>query len=173
MKTQDMTICPKCGHMIVPSRGRPDYLCCLGTYGFAIEVKASELSFPFSAFKEKQRRWAEWWTSELRGHYYLWLCMGKRVNDKEFPRRTWLIPLGYFLTVEKDITQYQKSIPYRAVKGHMKVLQAHHLDAVHLLAPYELEWQGKGVWLPTEKHPIRSRIDSSILSDQEECPCMN
>ena len=98
----------------------------------------------------------------------MWLCMGKRVNDKELPRRTWLISLGYLLAVEKDITPIQNSIPYQVGSGYSKLLQENRGDACHLFEPWELEWQGKSVWWPTKKHPIWNWIDSSMLSDQEE-----
>ena len=145
-KVRDAIICPTCHTEIVPTGGRPDYFCTLGTYGFLVEVKAARSSFAFSLFTERQREFAKWYVNDLHGDIYIWLSMGMRVNSREYPRKTWFIPLKDFLVVEALIGEYQNSLPYLAEKGYKLELQDQQLDAVHLLASWELEWQGGGLW---------------------------
>lgn len=159
--TQDATVCPKCKHMIVPSRGRPDFFCYLGRYGFVVEVKSAALNFSFSDLGEKQREWGQWFVMDRHSDWYLWLSMGTRLNHPEYPRRTWLIPLRDFLAVEAIVREYQKSIPYQAGKGHNVEMQLRHIDAVHLLAPYELERRDGVWWLPV-CHALSDKIERPL-----------
>lgn len=146
-KVMDGHQCPKCGHVTVPPAGRADYDCTLNEYGFKVEVKYAERSFPLSDFREDQREWAKWYVS-IGGHYYLWLCMGKSIGALNRPRRAWLVPLRGWLALEAIVLQYQKSLPYQADKWYSKEMQQAGVDAVHLLQDFELDWIGKGVWIP-------------------------
>lgn len=150
-KLRDAIVCPQCGNKIVPPVGRADYFCTLGTYGFMAEVKAATRSLPFRRFTLKQREWAQWYTMDRRGHFYVWLSLGTRVNGRKYPRKTWLIPLRDFLAAESIVAQHRKSIAYK--------------DAVELFGNYELEWQGSGMWGLPKHHPLyplKDKLDGEL-----------
>jgi hypothetical protein len=147
-KVRDGHKCPQCGHVAIPPAGRADYDCTVKEYGFKVEVKYAERSFPLSDFREDQREWAIQHVQDTGGQYFLWLCMGKAITDKDLPRMAWLVPLRGWLAIEAVVLMYQKSLPYRAGRRHKKEMQRSGVDAIHLLRDFELDWWGKGVWMP-------------------------
>jgi len=137
-KKRDAIICPRCRHMILPSgpAGTFDFpnvgisIFNIDTFSpetvfIDVEVKAGDTSVAFSDFDIEKRTWAE---IKKERPKYMWICIGRGLRDKKKPRKTYLLPLSVFYEIEKTSTR--KSIPY----GHED------------LAPYELEWLGKGLW---------------------------
>ena len=135
-KKRDAIVCPRCRHIILPSGPA-------GTFDFPnvgiplfdsrdivfidVEVKAGDTSIAFSDFDDDKRAWA---ISTKERPKYVWLCIGRGLRDKKKPRKTYLLPLSVFYEIEEK--SIRKSVPY-GDKG---------------LAPYELEWLGKGLWKP-------------------------
>ena len=137
-KKRDAVICPKCGHIVLPSGPA-------GTFDFPnvgiqvfnvdswkaetifidVEVKAGTTSFAFSEFDADKRAWA---ISTQERPKYIWLCMGRNLRDKKKPRKTYLIPLHIFYKLEKEFVR--KSLPYKCDD----------------ITPYELEWLGNSLW---------------------------
>jgi hypothetical protein len=136
-KKRDAVVCPRCGHIILPSGPS-------GTFDFPnvgivvasmrggyevhfidVEVKAGDTSVAFNDFDIEKRIWAE---STKERPKYLWICIGRGLRNKKKPRKTYLLPLALFYELERNLER--KSIPY----GHAA------------LDPYELEWKGKGIW---------------------------
>lgn len=148
VKTRDAVVCPKCKHLLFPGSKA-------GTFDFkvakpdwenkavsrlGVEVKYGESRFPFSLFDQEKRFWAEQIAEEQPDiGLWIWLGMGRSIKDKKYPRTTYLFPLNVFYKIEVyQLSQGRKSIPYNC------------LD----LAPYELDWQGKGFWALRPDHPL-------------------
>jgi len=145
----DAQVCPRCGTIIKPPKGRPDILVLNPTGpGLVCEVKAVHgKSFPTNEITPEQRRWLDRWTGA--GGLGL-LALGTLVPRQ---RRLWLVPWLEWLEVEGQIKPYQKSIPVVAEPGMRRVIQENHLDLEHLLQPWELR-QNNGWHLP-ENHILR------------------
>jgi hypothetical protein len=92
----------------------------------AIEVKYGETRIPFSDIDDDKRNWSDDHQDDY--HMWLWLCMGKRIRHRKYPRVTYLIPLELFYDIENALDR--KSIPY----------------GMSELEPYGLAWLGGGVW---------------------------
>ena len=150
-KVTDATICPRCRKQIVPPAGRPEYFCTIGTLGFVVEVKAGTKGWRFSSLREQQRNWAEWYINDTGGLYCIWLSMGRRRNAKVMPRKTWLVPYHGILAAEDLVGQ--DTLPYLAGKGYSTRLQEDKLDAVHILANFEMKY-ADGVWQRPTQFPV-------------------
>ena len=137
----DAIRCPRCAYLIYPhaAAGTFDIKCQRIDWDtkteiwHAIEVKRGDTSIPFSSIDEKKRAWAARKKAEYR--HWLWLCIGRSQSSKAKPRRTWLVPFQAFLDLELFMSR--KSIPW----GHAD------------LGPYELVWDGRGIWTIPTGHP--------------------
>ena len=145
---QDASICPKCRFEIRPPIGRPDIIAIRPDRTIVVEVKTFPRgkSFPLDAIRPEQRRWLDAWT-EVGGLAYLGLGTTEGTAGSESnPRYCWLVPWSIWLGVEDVLSPFQASLPLLAGKGYSTALQEQHLDAIHLLAGWELRWS-KG-WHP-------------------------
>lgn len=132
--TRDAVRCPRCGTMIYPDAASGCFDIRLGVpvwdsrdiAWYAVEVKYAKTAYPFSNFDEKKRAWAV----EHDGDYamWLWLGMGEAINNKRYPRVTYLFPLELFYQLERTLDR--KSIPYGCPE----------------LDRYKLTWLGRGRW---------------------------
>jgi hypothetical protein len=120
--------------------GRPDIWAIRNAVGVCVECKRFTERFPFSAWTERQRKWAEEHDRENGVPYWLYITLGMNVNSKLMPQKTWLLPYTAMLEVERVVGQYQQSLPYIAGKGMRREIQEQHLDAVTMLRGYELMW---------------------------------
>lgn len=116
-----------------------------------VEVKNAPSAFSFKKWRGNQRHWAKEMCRVYNMDYWLWLELGKATRTaKEKPKRAWLLPFEVFEWVESLIQPYQDSIPLEATKKAMKAL---HLDALHLLNPFNLPW-GRGSYTLPLDHPF-------------------
>lgn len=129
--------------------GAADYLALKNGYGCAIEAKYAKLSFGFDQWTEEQREWARWCEEDRGVDYFIWLTIGPDPPhydpEKYSPRKSWLVPSTHMLQVESTVLPIQKTLVYRAGKGHRREIQDNNLDAVTLLSHYELLWRD-GYW---------------------------
>jgi len=155
-KKRDAIYCPRCHALVLPSGEA-------GTFDFPkvgvvsmglgkviyidVEVKAGNTAFAFSEFDEEKRIWAE--TTKER-QKFIWLCIGRSLRDDKKPRRTYLIPLELFYTLESGLDRL--SIPY----------------GCETLAPYELEWCGNSVWKLYDG--LLETIEAKDAITREEAP---
>lgn len=138
--------------------GRADI--CLTRSGAAVdvEVKNGRDGFNFHEWRIDQRTYAL--KCQKEGHpYWIWLCLGtgrpnhtppaEYYRDPDLikgwlanhrPRKTWLIPLAYWLFAERTVVAHQYTIPYIAKKGMNVGIQQNSLDAVTLFRNFELSW---------------------------------
>ena len=132
------------------SGGGADKLALKDGMGLAIEIKNGYSHFKFNDWRPNQREWAEWCEEDRGVPYYIWLLLGKDQphwnEDKFNPRKSWLIPRLEFLRIEALVQPIQNTLVFRAGKGMNKKIQEEKLDAINLLADFELEWD-KGVWI--------------------------
>ena len=132
--TRDVVRCPRCGTIIYPDAAAGCFDMRIGipmwdvreTAWFAVEVKYGKTAYPFSDFDEKKRKWAEAHIGDYA--MWIWLGMGVAINNKKYPRVTYLFPLELFYQLENGIGR--KSIPYGCPE----------------LDEYKLEWSGGGTW---------------------------
>jgi len=140
--------------------GKPDYTWLLPPRGGYIEVKGSDLSFPFSDISDKQRYWLTFGPPEAEIVWplwpqanYLWLIMGTaRAGAKENGRRTWLIPWHDWMTIEMRCWEAGlKGLAYDT--PHKLEHREQGLCASELLREYELQWNC-GAWTIEMSHPF-------------------
>jgi hypothetical protein len=109
-------------------KGRPDLVVMNPrSAGFYVEVKTlnvkRESSLAFSKINEGQRRWlSEWNDQRVLGS---WLGLGT-VGHR--PRELYMIPWTFWLQIEKQVSQYQDSLPYQVGKGYLLDMQSLQLD---------------------------------------------
>lgn len=141
--------------MVPGEAGRPDLMCTRNGWGVHIEVKDGKPSFDFDQWEQKQRDWAEEWG--FIHHLWFWLCLGIDAPtynpEKYLPRQTYLFPYPVMLDIEAKIKPFQNTLPYRAKHASLE-LQERGLVAPVLLAPYRLNWKGKGIWELPPGHPF-------------------
>lgn len=145
--TRDFLRCPKCFTAIYPSSatGRFDTVASFPvsygeTHCLAIEVKyGGSTNLAFNRVEEDQREWYESHKEDYDS-FWLWYCIGDRINGKTHPRKTWLIPFEVFLELEKILDR--KSIPF-------------DLEEVY---KYELVWEGDGFWSVPQTHELWEQI---------------
>jgi hypothetical protein len=129
--------------------GRADIFCARMGKAVNIEVKRGVAGFNLDEWREEQRYWA-YWTSlpPFQIPYYLYLTIGKHPAhynaDNYMPRRSWLIPREDILRIIETVQTYQKTLPYKVAKGMKREVQQDNIDAITLLADYELVWQANG-----------------------------
>lgn len=148
----------------VEEPGRADATATRNGRSVFIEVKCAqandENSFDFDEYRENQREWAEEYclNEPYNNPLFVALTIG---GDKPHlspekgykPRKLYLLPYRHFQKLEEKIRVYQDSIPYLADKGHNKEMQERNLDAVHLLANYELPYSPKDhIYILPEHH---------------------
>ena len=140
--TRDFIRCPRCFTSIYPdsASGRFDviggYPVARGeVYWCAIEVKyGGQTSLPFDRISDNQRAW---YAKHIDDYdMWLWFCLGNRIRDEKYPRRTWLIPFQLFLDLEENLER--KSIPATCTD----------------IQPYELLWEGDGFWSIPDAHAL-------------------
>lgn len=129
--------------------GRADLACSRGGRAVNIEIKQGKTGFLLTNWREPQREWAAWTTKPpFSTPYYMFLTLGEHPATydpkKYLPKRSWLIPYDVLLEIDQKITPYQKTLPMIAAKNMRKEMQALKLDAVTLLADYELQWNKTG-----------------------------
>jgi len=147
---RDALRCHNCGTLIYPSKRSGCYD--INVYvpiwlerrheHIMVEVKHGETSFPFNEFRESQREFTqEWFDGELEDidELWLWLSIGKAITDKDYPRKTLLVPIYDWLKLERRIIRERKSFPYDYDMG-----------------AYELEWEGHGYWSVPPIHVMRT-----------------
>jgi len=146
----------KTSKRVYPNSGRPDMYyfddARLDTYGALhmrggfIEVKspASKVGsrFDYNQWRDEQRDWYHR-EAEPRGWtVWMFLVMGKRVNDKRYPLVAYLFPIHFIIDLEKMDTR--KSLSYDR--------------AANKLERYKLEWVGNSTWNIQEYHPFREQF---------------
>lgn len=126
-------------------KGRADIMASRMGRTVYIEVKNGRDNFDLTDWREEQRNWARYVEMEpFCTPYWLFLTIG--INpaswnpDKYLPKRSWLIPRLTLLDIDAKVRQYQNRLVYKAKKGMRKEIQAQKLDALTLLAEYELHW---------------------------------
>ncbi len=142
-KSRDALRCPNCGKLIFPQSEE-------GAFDFQdvyvppkgvvprridVEVKAGTTSVGFYELRDNQREWAE---KHKDREKWLWIGIGKHINDHKYPRKTWLIPLDLFYEMEQTLGR--DSVPFEC----------------ELLDAYELDWAGNGIWLLPDDHPFNT-----------------
>lgn len=107
-----------------------------------VEVKNGTDSFKFDDFEENKREFVHEKAIPLGLPYWMFLVLGNGVPTKTSitHRRAWLFPIQRFFEIEFQIKPIQGTLPLLAGKGYRTELQERKLDAVHLLAQYELEF---------------------------------
>ena len=148
---EDAIVCPRCKHLIIPERGRPDLVAMHPQrQGLYVEVKVfprGKTAFPFSNISPEQREFLGDW-SDRGGLAYLGLgTVEGRPDRREKPRRAWLIPWHVWLMVEEVLTPIQASLPLYAERAKFTAIREGDMDAVNLLAGWELSWKSGG-WHP-------------------------
>ena len=147
---RDSLRCPNCGQMIYPS-AEP------GTFDFEawvprwddrelrhiyVEVKSGETRLAFNRLLDSQVTWAEKVRAgeEERVDLWLWLCLGRGIGYRDYPRRSYLAPYALWWEMKRHLDR--KSIPH----------------GCEMLDIYELEWVvcGEGLWLLPDDHPART-----------------
>lgn len=123
--------CAQCGKVFYPKAGRPDILCIHPIKGtVAIECKSFRETgrLALGDLNVAQRTWLDMW--QLEGEGYIGIgTVGTKVNDKETPRRAWLIPWPRWIKMETAIDR--KSVTPAILGEHV--------------ASFELRWQN-GNW---------------------------
>lgn len=157
--TRDYLKCPYCYKPIYPdsATGRFDVVASFPisygkTYWSAVEVKyGGSTRQPFNKISQDQRDWYHA-KKEEDGYdsFWLWFCIGDRINGTSHPRRTFLIPFSLFLELENTLDR--KSIPVDQEE----------------IQEYELEWSGNGLWIIPEGHALWEDIDDKVLKVQGE-----
>lgn len=144
----------------------PDGLIWHSTGGY-MEAKAAQDRFAFGSWADEQREWAHWIREEKGVEYWLYLTLKikNRVNSPVDPKRTWLVPYPAWMEVEAALEGIQDSLVYAAKPGMRKEIQENHLDALHMLAHYELQWSTDDkTWIPGNSHPFHklyvARLDT-------------
>lgn len=126
--------------------GRADVVC--GRMGKAVhvEIKRGIDTFNLEDWRINQRQWGAWTIAPpFCVPYYVFLTLGKHpatYNARSYmPKRSWLVPLHAMLEIAAKVQPVQKSLVYKVKPRMKKAIQEGHLDAVTLLADYELVWQ--------------------------------
>jgi len=145
--------------------GTPDVLVLNAAFPTVIEVKMFARSsrwdnavFPFRNISVEQRAWLEMWIrdgEEQNRPQYSWLALGTRLGRagaKDKPRRLWLIPWRNWLSeVEHVLRPHRLSLPLAKCKGQKPAaVQEFGLNAINLLAKWELVWYNSHWIIPTE-----------------------
>lgn len=147
---RDAVICPNCGYIIYPD-AKP------GTFDFEawvplwdqkkvrhiyVEVKAGDTRIDFIQLRDSQLKWAKEAPGlhDERIDLWFWLCIGRGIGYKKYPRESFLIPYEMWHQVQRELDR--KSIP-------------HGYEA---LEKWKLEWVicGDGLWLLPDEHPART-----------------
>ena len=151
--------------------GRADLMIVRGGFGGYIEIKGGRASFDLREYRQNQRQWAyQHAITESATPVWIWFYLGEdapnRNPDKYNPRKTWLFPAEHLLYVESRLAGIQNTLPYLAKKGMKREVQAQNLDAITLLAGYELLWAGGGIWDIPTSHPFyASYIEAQPIFD--------
>lgn len=154
-----------------------------------IEVKRGTDAFDLTSWRVPQRLWGQWVQSPpFKTPYWIFLTIGMHppnYNPEKYkPRRSWLVPYDDMLDVESQVIGIQNRLVYQAGKGMRTEIQEQNLDAVTLLAEWELDWNGGsdlikpswakslkemdtvvhygGFWTIPEKHPFYAKFLSDI-----------
>jgi len=138
--------------------GRADMIVTRGHRVCYVELKDATQGFAFTDFEQNKRVWTRLMQDRFGASIWLFLILGidpPNRNREKYPyaRRAWLLPIETLFRMETMIPQ--KTLPMIASKGYNTMMQKNKMDAVHLLADYELPW-GKGNWLLPENHCFRS-----------------
>jgi hypothetical protein len=149
--------------------GRSDIFAARNWMPINVEVKQGVTGFLMPDWTDKQRNWGLV-TSEYPFciPYYVFLTLGNQPVDLTegeniFPRRSWLIPLEKFLSVDQIVNQYQKTLVYRVGKRSKVKMREANVDAVTMLKDYELSW-AKSNTLPVPFWMLY-KLDISDLED--------
>lgn len=102
-----------------------------------------------SEISDGQRQWLDNWTYISAGLGFLGVGT---VSGK--PRRFWLIPWEEWVDLEFHLQE--KTFDFR--------ISTDDLDQRWPEKPYELKWEGKGMWSLPRYHPILAQVDD------EKCP---
>ena len=158
----DAVACWKCHSLVKPPIGRPDILA-LNPNGpsIVVEVKVfpkpenpgwGPASFRFSRIEDKQRAWLSNWQEDRKpfspGAFLALGTIHGRTNSKTNPRKLWLVPWPEWLQVEERLRPIQASLPLGVRKGLKKQIQNQNLDALTLLARWELRWTNTEWYVP-------------------------
>jgi len=144
--------------------GTPDILVLNATFPTVIEVKMFARSsrwanaiFPFKDISIEQRAWLEMWIRDGEENDWTqcsWLALGTRLGRagaKNEPRRLWLIPWRDWLSeIEHVLRPHRLSLPLTKCKGQKPMaVQELGLNAINLLAKWELQWYNGGWTVPS------------------------
>lgn len=156
LTTRDFVRCPRCGYGIYPDSAAGRFDTIIGypiefgaMYWGAVEVKnGTSTSLAFNKVDDKQIIWYH----SKQGIYdmWLWFSIGDRINHKQYPRRTFLIPFGLFLHLKDTLDR--KSIPVGCEE----------------IQEYELVWSGKGQWVIPDNHELWRNIKNFEIPTEEE-----
>lgn len=161
---------PTSKHVEEPARA--DIKALRANTGVAVEVKdgkdeGGHAFFDLSEWRDNQREWAVKFCEAppYSTKYWIWLRMGIRVTHKEEPTLTWLLPRNKFQAICDVVQPIQNRLVYRVRPGISIEIQKGHLDAVTLLAGFELRWNpanslAKPDWM-MERFPDGSPVYTS------------
>ena len=150
--------------------GRADLVALKDGMGIAVEIKNGKGTFNLDMWSRDQRDYAVH-CEECGVPYSIWLILGKdkpNLNPEKYePRKAWLVPHRDFRRIELLVRQVQKTLIYRIKKGVRLELREKNLDAVTLLAPFELQWDG-GIWrIPGGNEIVYIREGISLPSKKD------
>jgi hypothetical protein len=131
---------------IYPPSGRPDMIVIHPTgLSIVVEVKMFKLrpdkkgspkSFPFDKIDDKQRSWLDNW-HEAHGKGYIALGVVEKLEERKKDKLLgiWLVDWIDWLDMEKDLREFQKSIPWNANRSRFEKVREHGYDI-----PRRLGW---------------------------------
>jgi len=161
----------------VEEPGRADLGVTKGGRGCMVEIKTCDDGFNLDDWRDKQREWARDYciAPPYSTQYWLWLNAGtdsprvreytehgvKNANGDHWymPRRAWLIPYDYMMTVDALVRTIYHILPYRPDNNTKNVairtaLREQQFSITTLFAPFELQWAGKKIWEIGTSHPF-------------------
>lgn len=190
---------PTSKHVEEPARA--DFKLIRAGRGVCVEVKDGKDEngrsyFDLSEWRENQRDWALRFC-ELPPYstpYWVYLRIGLTQKNKIEPYITWLLPRKVMMGVCDIVQAIQNRLPYQVMPGISIEMQRRSLDALTLLAGYELQWYDRftvskpawmlerfpddsptysnGIYLIPENHPFYVRhiqVRRSIRSLGHRC----
>lgn len=157
-KNIDEVTCNRCHNKVIKTtaKGIADYHAVVNGMGLVVEAKAGSERFPFSEWRLNQRAWMRRWEVRSGGIGWIWLALGdERVNARNFPRTTFLMPRNVFTDFRRLIRfeGNSKSIALNELAAQHRVLErSNGLWATNLMKDWQLDWTGDDIWMPPVEH---------------------